>query len=130
MAKRECLLCHVTYDYCPYCEKDRNKPRWMVMLHDENCHNIFDALQQNYTHKDSDEVTIAKLKACDLSVLEKSTEAVKNQVKEIFAKEIKEENKQEEPVKNTEVVTSKESVQIQQNATVVKKNKKRIVKEN
>lgn len=128
MAKRECLLCHVTYDYCPYCERDKDKPRWMIMLHDENCHKIFDSLQRNYTHEDSDELTIAKLKSCDLTVLEKSTEAVRNQVKEILAKEIKE-NKQETPAEKKEVTTSKEPVKMQSKAAVVKR-KKRIVKEN
>ena len=131
MAKRECLLCHTTYNYCPYCEKDKDKPRWMIMLHDENCHKIFDTLQRNYTHEDSDEVSIAKLKSCDMSVLKNATNAVQEQVKNILAKEVKTETKQEEtPVENKATDTTKEAVKMQPKATVVKRDKKRIVKEN
>jgi len=118
MAKRTCLLCQVQYDYCPYCTKDANKPKWMIMFHNANCQKIFDTLQRNFTHEDSDEVSISKLKSCDLSALNNATESINKQVKEILSKEVKE----EEPEKL--VPSTKE------NNTAKKVSRKRIVKEN
>ena len=45
--KRTCLLCQAQYKYCPYCAEDADKPKWMLLFHDENCANIFDALQRH-----------------------------------------------------------------------------------
>lgn len=118
MSKRTCLLCQTQYDYCPYCGKDANKPKWMIMFHNSNCKKIFDTLQKNYTHEDSDEVSILKLKSCDLSVLKNATESVNKQVNEILEKETKE----LEPI---EVGTSNKDKNIAK-----KVSRKRIVKEN
>lgn len=59
------------------------------MFHDENCKQIFDTLQRNEQKLDSDEESISKLKACDLSVLRHATEAINNQVQRLLDKEVK-----------------------------------------
>lgn len=85
--KRTCLLCQAQYKYCPYCAEDADKPKWMLLFHDENCANIFDALQRHEQNFYTDEEAIKHLKDCDLSVLKTATNAVNNQVKKILSKE-------------------------------------------
>lgn len=89
MAKRTCLLCQTQYSYCPHCSKDADKPRWMMMFHNANCEQIFDILQRHEQNIYSDEEAIKRMKACDLSVLKGATEAVRNQVNRLLAKEVK-----------------------------------------
>lgn len=50
-------------------------------------------------NKINDQEAIKKLKACDLSNLENFTEKIKKEVKDILAKEIKEEDKKEPEIK-------------------------------
>ncbi len=84
---RKCLLCQKEYKYCPYCAEDAYKPTWMFLFHDENCSEIFDVLQRHEQNFYTDEEAIARLKKLDLSVLDTSTETVRNQVKRILSKE-------------------------------------------
>lgn len=109
MAKRTCLLCQTKYDYCPHCSRDANKPRWMMMFHDQNCHDIFDTLQRNEQHLDPDEESIAKLESCDLSVLKNATEAINQQVNNILSKK-KPEHEEESQKKTAKKVTRKRIV--------------------
>lgn len=99
---RICLLCQTQYEYCPYCAEDAHKPKWMFLFHDENCHMIFDTLQRNYQKFDSDEVTIKKLKECNLDVLKTATKTVNEQVKMILSKE-----RVNKPVKKEEIKEQK-----------------------
>ena len=34
---RICVTCGTTYEYCPKCTKDADKPVWMVAFHTEEC---------------------------------------------------------------------------------------------
>lgn len=84
---RKCLLCQKEYKYCPYCAEDAYKPKWMFLFHDENCSEIFDVLQRHEQNFYTDEEAIQRLKKLDLTVLENSTQSVKNQVQKILSKE-------------------------------------------
>ena len=95
---RTCLLCQTKYKYCPYCAEDANKPTWMFLFHDENCHMIFDTLQRHTQEFLNDEEAIKKLKECNLDVLKTATSTVNNQVKKILAKE-----QIRKPIKKVEV---------------------------
>lgn len=92
---RKCLLCQKEYKYCPYCAEDAYKPKWMFLFHDENCSEIFDVLQRHDQGFYTDEEAIIRLKSLDLTVLKNATENVKNQVKKILSKEVKEEQQEE-----------------------------------
>lgn len=39
---RICSVCSAKYEYCPHCNKDKDKPTWMFCFHDKNCHDIYD----------------------------------------------------------------------------------------
>lgn len=116
MAKRTCLLCQTKYDYCPHCPQDLYKPKWMMLFHDDNCQKIFDTLQRNEQHLDTDEESIAKLKSCDLSVLKNATEAINNQVNAILSKEKKTQNTENK--KEADKPSAKKNV----NKSIVKEN--------
>lgn len=45
--KRTCTVCGKGYDYCPNCQKDRNKPKWMIRFDAEPCKNVWDILIQS-----------------------------------------------------------------------------------
>lgn len=65
---RKCILCQKEYNYCPTCNKDRNKPLWHKLYDSENCKNIFNALNDYNFNLISKEEAQAKLKCCDLSI--------------------------------------------------------------
>lgn len=118
MAKRTCLLCHTQYSYCPHCSKDADKPRWMMMFHNENCEQIFDILQRHEQNIYSDEEAIKRMKERDLSVLKGATETVRNQVNQLLAKEVKntEETKEVKPSNGAQ-----KKVDTNQRATIIKR---------
>ncbi|MEG0899818.1 MAG: hypothetical protein RSF40_08945 [Oscillospiraceae bacterium] len=71
MAKqnRTCHVCGERYYYCSStsCGESFDKPTWMVLFHDENCKNIWDAISDHFYKKISDEEAIDRLNKCDLS---------------------------------------------------------------
>ena len=65
---RKCVLCKKEYEYCPNCTKDSRKPLWYKLYCSDNCHNIFEALN-NYNFKlSTKEDTQAILSKCDLTL--------------------------------------------------------------
>lgn len=38
---RICVACGTTYEYCPKCTKDADKPVWMVAFHTEECRKVY-----------------------------------------------------------------------------------------
>lgn len=82
---KTCKLCGAKYDYCPSCEKDADKPRWMILFHDANCNKIFDTLQRHTQGIYSDTEAVHALRECDLSVIKKATESIRNQIAHILS---------------------------------------------
>lgn len=78
-------MCGAKYDYCPNCEKDADKPRWMILFHDENCNEIFDTLQKHSQGIYSDQEAVDVLKKCDLSVVKNATESIRRQIAKILS---------------------------------------------
>ena len=65
---RKCVLCGKEYEYCPSCPKDKDKALWHKLYDNENCRNIFEALN-NYNFKlATKEETKMILSRCDLTV--------------------------------------------------------------
>lgn len=83
--KRICKMCGTKYDYCPNCEKDADKPRWMILFHDKNCNKIFDTQQRHSQGIFSDQKAVEVLKECDLSVITKATESIRRQIANILS---------------------------------------------
>lgn len=122
---RTCYICQERYYYCQGCaEAQSGKPgyeSWRIIAHDENCYKILYILQKHSTGSYSDKEAIKELKTCDLSVLEKATENVKKQVKDIMDKDIV-----EEPVVTT-VYEEKAETDVKKPVT---SRKRKIVNEN
>lgn len=41
---RICVTCGTTYEYCPKCTKDADKPVWMVAFHTEECRKVYNII--------------------------------------------------------------------------------------
>ena len=65
---RKCTLCGSKYEYCPNCSKDRSKPMWYKLFDGENCHNIFNALNDYKFKLISKEEAQERLAQCDLNI--------------------------------------------------------------
>lgn len=98
---RICKICGEAYYYCVACDQARAGAKgyepWHILVHDENCHKIFDTLQRHFTKEYSNEQAREILKTCDLSVIDSASEIIKKQIAGIM----KEKNVQmvEEPIK-------------------------------
>lgn len=82
--KRICKMCGKKYDYCPYCEMDKEKPKWLTLFHDENCNTIFTTLQKHYIGEYTTTEAAKILKQCDLSVMKNATSMVQLQISSIL----------------------------------------------
>lgn len=90
-----CSVCGKQYAYCTGC--GFSEPSYKKMCCSESCRDIYRTLSAyNAEHIDAQEA-IKRLKACDLSRLDKFTPNIKKEVQALLAKEIKE----VKPVVNT-----------------------------
>ena len=46
---RICVTCGTTYEYCPKCTKDADKPVWMVAFHTEECRKVYNMIARYNT---------------------------------------------------------------------------------
>lgn len=46
---RICVTCGTTYEYCPKCTKDADKPVWMVAFHTEECRKVYNIIARYNT---------------------------------------------------------------------------------
>lgn len=84
MPKRICNVCQTSYNFCPHCDEDRGKPGWMIMFHDQNCHDIFNILQKHYLKTYTTEEAAELLKKCDLSKKEQFVPAIRKDLDAIL----------------------------------------------
>ena len=118
---RECTLCHKKYQFC-YCD---NEPRWKVMFCGENCFDIFNLLQRHSIGELTDQEAIEELEKRDLTVVERSTEAIRNQLKRILDKKVVEEVVEtdiEKPAEETEPKKDFVPIQSKRKRKVTNKN--------
>lgn len=108
--ERSCALCGGKYQYCPHCSDFDSEPKWKTMFHDNNCKTIFDILQKHFLKQYSDAEAVTLLNACDLSVIDNATEAVRNDCKAIL-----------DSVKEKEVSESKKTASNATEKTVTRK---------
>ena len=47
---RICVTCGATYEYCPRCSKDTDKPVWMVAFHTEECRKVYNIIARYNTN--------------------------------------------------------------------------------
>lgn len=44
MKNRVCMICREQYSYCPSCSEDSGKPLWMTLFCCEDCHTVYEVL--------------------------------------------------------------------------------------
>lgn len=92
--QRKCYLCGESYKYCNTCSQDKMKPSWMSEFHSESCKNIFDICTRFNLNLISKSEAQDALTNCDLSNKENFKSYVQLDLENIFAKDLKSEQKQ------------------------------------
>ena len=108
---RKCVLCGKEYEFCPTCNKDKHKPLWYKLYHDENCKSIFEALNNYNFELATKEEAKEILAKCDLSI-----ELNDRYMHEINS--IMEEPKKSKQSKKVEEVTEVEEVEAELKAEI------------
>ena len=96
--KRICVVCGSTYDYCPNCPRYDKLPRWKFNFDEENCMDIWSAVNDYRANTITKEQAIKILKSKDLSHLSTFNPKIKVQIEAIM-KEADVKVEPEEPVK-------------------------------
>lgn len=81
---RKCIVCGREYYYCSHnCIDSINKPSWYTIFHDENCHDIYNAVA-NILPQEGKEAAKEALDKCDLSNKENFHPNIIKSINEIY----------------------------------------------
>ena len=108
---RKCIVCGQNYTYCNHCDSDKLKPTWFAIFHDQNCHDIYDAVA-NILPQQGKESAKEALDKLDLSNKENFHQNIVKSINEIYdivdevviqddVKEVKETTENNEETKET-----------------------------
>ena len=123
---RTCCVCGTEYRYCPKCNEDKDKPRWMFVYHSENCKDIYDVMTEyEWGQIDADEAA-KKLKKLDLSKLDDFGESYKNTLNKIMSNVSK--TKVEEPVVENVTTEEVKETEVSENDEIPKRQRAKRVK--
>ena len=111
-----CATCHCSYNFCPKCNKDKDKPLWYFTFCSQNCHDIYETTSSFENGKiDADEAKL-KLDNLNLSKLDHFGESYKKSIDKIMSSvSIK------ESVITEDVVVTEEKTEINIDEQVVEK---------
>ena len=114
--KKICATCRSEYDFCPKCNKDKDKPLWYFTFCSQNCHDIYETTSSFENGKiDADEAKL-KLDNLNLSKLDNFGESYKKSIDKIMSSvSIK------ESVITEDVVVTEEKTEINIDEQVVEK---------
>ena len=80
-----CATCRSNYDFCPKCNKDKDKPLWYFTFCSQNCHDIYEITSSFENGKiDADEAKL-KLNNLNLSKLDNFGESYKKSIDKIMS---------------------------------------------
>lgn len=82
---RTCSVCGLQYEYCPHCNRDKDKPIWMFCFHDQNCHDIYDITSKYEDGKISANDSKELLSKLDLSKKDNFGTSYKNAISKIMS---------------------------------------------
>ena len=117
---RSCIVCGRSYYFCNHCQDGEIKPSWFNIFHNQNCHDIYDAVANIYPEQGK-EAAKEELDKLDLSNKENFHPNITKLINEIYDIknvenndiestidekiniEIKEEEKKEQIVDKTEI---------------------------
>lgn len=80
-----CAVCYKSYEYCPVCGKDKDKPTWMFTFCSENCHDIYLVTSSYANHKLTANKAKNRLDKLDLSGLDNFGGSYQNVITDINA---------------------------------------------
>ena len=80
-----CATCRSNYDFCPKCNRDKDKPLWYFTFCSQNCHDIYEITSSFENGKiDADEAK-SKLDNLNLSKLDNFGESYKKSIDKIMS---------------------------------------------
>lgn len=80
-----CATCRCSYNFCPKCNKDKDKPLWYFTFCSKNCHDIYETTSSFENGKiDADEAKL-KLDNLNLSKLDNFGESYKKSIDKIMS---------------------------------------------
>lgn len=83
---RICVTCGTTYEYCPKCTKDADKPVWMVAFHTEECRKVYNIIAK-YNIGDVTKEDAKKELADAVTHKTRFTKPIQDKVNEIMKEE-------------------------------------------
>lgn len=78
-----CAVCYKSYEYCPVCGKDKDKPTWMFTFCSENCHDIYLVTSSYANYKLTANKAKNRLDKLDLSGLDNFGGSYQNVIADI-----------------------------------------------
>lgn len=83
-ANKICATCRSNYDFCPKCNKDKDKPLWYFTFCSQNCHDIYETTSNFENGKiDADEAKL-QLDNLNLSKIDNFGESYKKSINKIM----------------------------------------------
>lgn len=118
-----CATCRSNYDFCPKCNKDKDKPLWYFTFCSQNCHDIYEITSSFENGKINADEAKSQLNNLDLSKLDKFGESYKKSINKIMSSISVKENL------ITEEVVVEEKIEIDLDKQVVEKENNDTTKE-
>lgn len=117
---RRCIVCSKEYQFCSHCQDGEIKPSWYNIFHDQNCHDVYDAVANIYPVQGKEAAKIA-LDKCDLSNKDNFHPNIIKAINEIRNIDIKDENKENkvEENKTEEVKVEETNEKIEENKEII-----------
>ena len=123
-----CATCRSNYDFCPKCNRDKDKPLWYFTFCSQNCHDIYEITSSFENGKiDADEAK-SKLNNLNLSKLDNFGESYKKSINKIMSSVSVKENVVAEDVVAEDVV-AEERIEIDLDDQVVEKENNDVTEE-
>lgn len=80
-----CATCRSSYNFCPKCNKDKNKPLWYFTFCSQNCHDIYETTSNFENGKINADEAKLQLNNLDLSKLDNFGESYKKSINKIMS---------------------------------------------
>lgn len=99
MAKtRTCVVCRNKYEYCPNCDRDKDKPTWMFAFCSAECKELDNILAGHTSGRISTEDAKKQLISINYNIDKLNDDANKQHINEIMNSEKKTEEKESKRV--------------------------------
>lgn len=92
MAKKNnkiCIACGKAYEFCNSCEQYDHLPRWMNIVHNENCRKLLYIAADYNAGKINDEQAKEAFKECDLSYKDELDSSISDVINKVMPKKNK-----------------------------------------